>query len=391
MIESRDGNDWEHQLIKFIPKESADTAETETKESTSAEHGNQEDRSKTCHNHPDIEAAFKCSDCGRLLCEECVEEKSLSGEWFRFCSECGSICNSFEELEEVPEIPDDDEASEGRRKSKKPLGRILAPEPPPVDRQLISILILPFRGMGVTVVLAWSVWLFMTGLYGLILLIPYLGQLYARIEEGNKELPGPWRLGGGFGHVVRALGTTVISPILPLIVCYVLVSPGSSGIVFPIIGDRAIALIRSAQPWSLGVVAVILLSVPLMMVVHLRTGNPFISLDLLVMLGLIRRSYQRYMSLLISTLMIVVVSYGLYRLMSLVPFGRTSFNWVALITPPTIAAAMAPVQCFLCLTMSIAAATAAILCSFWFGIAMAVFGRWLGWSLGEESELNYED
>lgn len=65
---------------------------------------------KKCENHGDVEADFKCCQCGTYFCPQCVDEKAFSsGIPTHLCRLCGGLCNSLAayKKENLPATPKD--------------------------------------------------------------------------------------------------------------------------------------------------------------------------------------------------------------------------------------------------------------------------------------------
>jgi hypothetical protein len=352
MTETGTEEDWERQLVRMGSLENEDEPHQS---------------GRPCANHAESEASFQCAGCSRLLCDACTEEKSIGGETSRFCLECGGACNSLEELKQAPSIESLDDKDKAAK--AKAAARSLPPEPPPVDRQLGRVFFFPFRGLGTVVVLLWVVLVWAAWPLGFVLLLPYLAQLYARVEEARDRIPAPWHVGGGVGYVSRFLAKLVITPGLPLALCYVLLLPGSE-LPFSAIGETSIATTAmKAHPAGAGAAVCVFALMPLAIILLLRTGSPFTSLDPIVLWSILKRGFGRYVSLLFSMLVLAALSFAVFLAMKQTPVGDVSVPVISLIAPPPLCVALPGAVLFL-----------------WWTVIMALHGSWIGWMLGEESE-----
>lgn len=351
MTETRTEEDWEHQLVRMVSEEKED----------------EPDAWRPCANHADNEASFRCAGCGRLLCDGCAEEKTIGGELSRFCSVCGGACNSLDELQEAKSI--DSSGGTNDEAKAKAAARPLAPEPPPVDRQLATVLVFPFRGLGSITALFWVALLWAAWPLGFILFLPYIAQLHTRVEEAGPRIPAPWHLGGGAGYLLRFFVKLTIIPVLPLALCVVLLMPRTEN---PLIAGGetlTVTTAMEAHPVGIGAAVCILALIPLAIVLLFRTGSPFTSLDPAVLWGILKRGTGRYASLLLSLLILAAICFALFLGMKQTPVGDLSVPVIGPITPLPLCMALPGVVGLL-----------------WWTVIMALFSRWIGWMLGEESD-----
>lgn len=147
---------------------------------------------RSCATHGDVEATFRCDGCGKLLCQDCIEE----GHRLLFCRSCGERAMPL--AIETPAA-----AHELRRTAKRdtPYG-------------LRDALMYPFRGLGRFLywgyVLVLCLFAFLATVPGLgcavllmrlLILILLPGLLFAIVRttaEGETELPDwpDWSAGG---------------------------------------------------------------------------------------------------------------------------------------------------------------------------------------------------
>lgn len=348
--------DWERQAVRLVPEPVVASPL----------------RSGVCHTHPDRAGSFRCAGCALLFCDECAPEKLMSGELVRFCSLCGGVCAEVDE--ESPDEAGPGPGSAGQPVSpmtatrlRKPPPRPPAPEPPPPDRQLFSILIYPFKGLGAMWLLVWCASLFAAWPFVILLFVPYLWSLYLAAEHDRPRPPAPWRLGGGPWQVTGRWMKLLISPGLLVALCYALLSGRS-----PVAGaaDRVGQSSGGGIMTTAGLVLLMALVflLPLLLVVLFRTGSPFTTLDPAVLLAILRRSPSRYLACFVSLLVVAGFALGVYLLLRLVPFPA-HLPGLRLVARPHPAAFLA-----------------GVLAIVWGATALGRYGHWVSWCLNEDEE-----
>ena len=352
MPETIPEEDWERQIVRMVSDETGDESDQTW---------------RPCANHAEKEASFRCAGCNRLLCDSCTEEKTIGGETSRFCSVCGGACNSLEELKEATPIESpDDKARAAKAKAE---ARALPPEPPPVDREQWRVFLFPFRGMGPITTLIWVALVWVVWPLGIVLMFPYMAQLYARVEESGDRIPPPWHIGGGLGYVTRFLLKLIVTPGLLLALCYVLLLPGSELPLNAIGASSVGTTVMKAHPVGIGAASCVLAVVPLAIILFLRTGSPFTSLDPVVLWSILKRGFGRYLSVLLSMVVVAALCFVVFLGMKQTPVGHVSVHLIHPIPSPSLAVAVPGVAGLL-----------------WWTVILALHGRWIGWTLGEESE-----
>jgi hypothetical protein len=222
--------------------------------------------------------------------------------------------------------------------------------------------------LGTITVLFWVLLVWVAWPLGFVLFLPYLAQLYTRVEDARRRIPAPWHLGGGPGYLFRFLGKLIITPVLPLALCFAIALPGTEDPTTARGDGLTVIAAMKAQPVGAGAAACILALIPLAVILLFRTGSPFTSLDPIVLWSILKRGATRYLSLLFSMLMSAAVCFVLFLGMTLTPVGRMSVPVVDLMAPPPLYLVIPGVIGFL-----------------WWTVIMAIHGRWIGWTLGEES------
>jgi hypothetical protein len=229
---------------------------------------------------------------------------------------------------------------------------------------LFSILIHPFKGLGAVWVVFW--WVFNLAAWPLALLffVPYLWSLYLSVERAKPRVPGIWSLGGDPWHVTGRWMKLLISPGLPAVLCYVLLTPGRA----PVPTEPGAPTASTGILATIGAILVCALAVglPLMLSVLFRTGSPFKSLDPVVLISLIRRSPSRYLACLVSLVVLGAFALGIYLLAAPIPVPK-DLPGLAIITRPVPALALA-----------------GLLAIVWGTVALGRYGRWVSWCLDEE-------
>jgi len=57
---------------------------------------------RACANHPQWEADYQCSKCGRYLCVHCVEEKQAGSNRYMSCKSCQDLCRKLDKTYAIP-------------------------------------------------------------------------------------------------------------------------------------------------------------------------------------------------------------------------------------------------------------------------------------------------